>query len=235
MPPTAAYRLPPTAAYCRLLPPTAAYCRYCCLLRPTAAYCRLLLPTAAYCRVLPPTTAYCAYCRLLRRLLAPSRLLPPTAPTAAYCAAYWRLAAYCRLLPPTTAYCRLLPPTAYCPYWRLLLPIAAYCHLLPPTAAYCLLLTGEKQSLRSGRSFSPSALSQCSSPPCWLAHELFGSQRNFCSRILPQHCSTMEYAQKHANSVSWCSKLFQATASKTSHSFYQPQSLYSERSGGLTE
>ena len=46
---------------------------------------------------------------------------------------------------------------------------------------------------------------QSSGQPCWLAHALFGFERNFCSRILPQHCSTMDYAQKHAKSVSWCS------------------------------
>ena len=75
---------------------------------------------------------------------------------------------------------------------------------------------------------------QSSVQPCWLAHALFGFQRNFCSRILPQHCLTMEYAQKHAKQspgAQNCSKQQQVK----SHSSYQPQTSYSERSGGLTE
>ena len=73
---------------------------------------------------------------------------------------------------------------------------------------------------------------QSSDQPTCAPLALWQLKGTFRSRLLPQHCFTMEYAQKHANSVSWCSKLFQATASKTSHSSYQPQSLYSERSGG---
>ena len=75
---------------------------------------------------------------------------------------------------------------------------------------------------------------QSSVQPCWLAHALFGFQRNFCSRILPQHCLTMEYAQKHAKQspgAQNCSKQQQVK----SHSSYQPQTSHSERSGELTE